>query len=215
MNYSSELRSRNTPSEVTFIIWCIALFMAFWTGYNNLSQTLSETFSKLNLKDGIFMIMSPFIVYIFTGYLSGLNKARLIFWRWKYPLPGSRVFTEADAQDQRIRTPELKVKLKELPTDPEKQNALWYKQYRKYADCASVQQTHQTYLLLTDFAVISLFFLIAGTIVLIATKHYSINGLYYSLVMLVHFVMSALAARSYGFDFVHNVLVEVLMDEKT
>ena len=66
--------------------------------------------------------------FVFTSVLNELltpnDKARLVFWRWRDPLPGSRAFTKYAQQDVRVDLAALTSKFGALPTSPRDQNAL-------------------------------------------------------------------------------------------
>src|SRR5262245_58077554 len=66
-------------------------------------------------------------ITVANGLLSPMAKARLVFWRWRHPLPGSRVFTVHSKTDTRINIPALRARLGTLPKGEAEQNTAWYR----------------------------------------------------------------------------------------
>jgi hypothetical protein len=64
---------------------------------------------------------------IINAFLPSDFKAKIIFTRWKDPLPGCRAFSEYGPKDPRINLQKLKAKYGSLPRKSREQNVLWYK----------------------------------------------------------------------------------------
>lgn len=79
----------------------------------------------------------------------------LIFWRWHDALPGCRAFTSYLRADPRIDVEAIEEKHSPLPTEPEKQNRLWYKLFKACEEKPEVSFAHQMFLLFRDAAIIS------------------------------------------------------------
>ena len=107
--------------------------------------------------------LAPAILAAVTGVLNSQidhdNKARLVFWRWSHPLPGTRAFSVYMHEDPRVDREVLTQRYGPLPAEPEKQNALWFKWYREYRDEPETRQVHREYLFARDWASISLLML--------------------------------------------------------
>lgn len=99
---------------------------------------------------------------IFNELLNSSNKARLVFLRWRSPLPGSEAFTKHALEDARIDIAALERKQGPLPVDQRDQNVLWYRLYQTVADKPAVLQVHRNYLFTRDYAVAS--FILAATL---------------------------------------------------
>ena len=68
---------------------------------------------------------------VVNGLLSADNKARLVYWRWSNPLPGSRrVFALRPERDARIDMDALSRVVGHWPAEPRQQNAAWYRLYK-------------------------------------------------------------------------------------
>jgi hypothetical protein len=97
-----------------------------------------------------------------NAILSADWKARLVFLRWRDPLPGSRAFSELLTTDSRIDVNKLKAKHSPFPSTLADQNALWYKLYRSVSGLPEVTHVHRDFLLNRDLAVMSALLLVIG-----------------------------------------------------
>lgn len=80
-------------------------------------------------------------------------KARLVWWRWRNPMPGTRAFTELGPKDSRIDMARLGEKHGPLPSDPAKQNSFWYSNlYNKVKNEALILSIHKSFLFNRDYA---------------------------------------------------------------
>jgi hypothetical protein len=100
--------------------------------------------------------VSGFLVIALNYICDHVWKARLVFWRWRNPLPGSRAFSEHARDDPRIDVTKLKEKLGSFPREASKQNALWYRLYRTVESRSEVLNVHKHYLFLRDWACITI-----------------------------------------------------------
>ena len=142
---------------------------------------------------------------VLNGQIGHANKARLVFWKWSNPLPGSRAFTKYVSTDSRIDIDALLALRNPLPTKPEEQNSLWFKWYLEYREEASIRQVHREYLFSRDYTCLSLVFLVCITP--IAFWQLSNTGIatVYAVGLLQYFVVRR-AARNHGERFVTSVL---------
>jgi len=83
---------------------------------------------------------------VLNAQLSAEAKARIVFLRWRDPLPGSEAFTKHALSDPRIDMAALKATLGPLPVAPREQNALWYKLYKTVGSEPAVSQVHRAFL---------------------------------------------------------------------
>jgi hypothetical protein len=105
------------------------------------------------------------LVGVVNGFLSSETKARLVFWRWYHPLPGSKAFSHHAYRDCRINANILEERVGPFPSTPQEQNSLWYRLYRSVRDDPSVLDAHRHYLLARDYAALAILLLIiAGPI---------------------------------------------------
>jgi hypothetical protein len=145
------------------------------------------------------------VVGLLNSQLDDLTKARLVFWRWRDPLPGTRAFSELAAADPRVDLKTLKKKHGPLPSDPVDQNRLWFNLYKTVENDASVLQVHRQFLFFRDFAaMVALLALTLGSAGLLFMPLKS-AGLYL-LLLVIEFLMATRAARVHGTRLVTTVL---------
>jgi hypothetical protein len=208
------LKTRNAPAVILFILWCIALYIAFLTAPGGVLFRLPDSLSKVRATEGIFLTLSPLIALILTGILSSDNKARLVFLRFRYALPGHRAFSQLAPGDSRIDMKKLRLIVSPWPSTPVAENRTWYAIYKKHADSTTVLHSHQSFLLSRDLAVISFLFSLAGPWGLVIVQRALVWPLLYAFVMFGHYVVLMIVARNHGHRFVCNVLAEHTVKEK-
>ena len=150
------------------------------------------------------------LIFIVTGIINAQinhhNKARLVFWKWSKPLPGCYAFTEYMSSDSRIDKEALQKHQDPLPTDPDKQNALWFKWYREFQNEAGIIQVHRKYLFARDYAGISFLLIVGlGSLALWQMESFSVRSIYLAF-LLLQYLMVRQAARNHGVRFVASVL---------
>lgn len=214
MSKDKYLKNKNAPIVVIFILWCLAIYMAFQTSTSNFWVKLPTIFRDLQIKDGIAVILSPILSLILTGIISPENKARLVFFRWRHALPGHRAFTQLIKSDSRINIDKLKQKLGTLPEDPKAQNTLWYSLYKNYSEVVTVREAHKNFLLARDLATISFVFAIVGPWGLLFS-HKVTWVLLFFFTMFAQYLILAIVARNYGNRFVCNVVTEYVEDTRS
>jgi hypothetical protein len=147
-----------------------------------------------------------------TGFLNALvsaeTKARLVFWRWHNPLPGSRAFSRHGPKSHRVDMAALTAKFGPLPTDAKAQNLLWYRLFKGVSGEPSVEHAHRQFLLARDFAFMALLMLvILGGLALWFITPIGHFGLYL-LLLVTQWAIAMRAANVGGRGFVTNVLAE-------
>jgi len=207
------LKTKNISIIVIFIIWCISVYVTFFTGFEAFWSELQAKYTELNREEGLVVALMPILVVILSGIISSALKARLIFWRRRHALPGHRVFSKLAPKDARIDMEYLRNKIGTIPDDPKAQNTLWYRLYRKYEDGPTVKHTHRNFLLARDLSTISLIFAVFGTIGLIfGSIHFKALSIYF-VVMLAHYIILSVVAQNHGNRLVCNVITEYLEDD--
>lgn len=165
------LKDQNTASLVTILIVNIAIFAAAL----KTDQLMAADYQEM-LKHWHALIpagLGAILISVINGLLDTQTKARLVFWRWHDPLPGSRAFSQYVELDPRIDVAALKSKFAPFPTKPAEQNALWYKLYKTVETDSRVLNVHRLFLLTRDYAGISLMMLIVfGEIGVFAMQTY-------------------------------------------
>ena len=89
---------------------------------------------------------------VLNAQLSSTAKARILFLRWRDPLPGSEAFSKHGPSDARVDMAALEASLGPLPTAAREQNALWYKLYTSVSSNPAVTQVHRAFLFARDYA---------------------------------------------------------------
>jgi hypothetical protein len=159
---------------------------------------------------GFWQLVPVGVAILFTtivnGQVSAAAKARIVFFKWRDPLPGSRAFSHYAKCDERVDVGSLLQKLGQLPHEPRQQNAMWYKMYRSVEAEPSVREAHQYFLFFRDYATL----MVLLTIFLIPLDAYYaasykpvaiLGGLF-----LVQFLLACRAAQIHGKRLVCNVL---------
>lgn len=204
------LKGQNAIYLWSFISINIAVFLGLLASKALTESSLDHAWRQVTVKDGMIAAGIPILAIVFSGLLRDVGKARLVFWRWTHPLPGCRAFSELLAADPRIDVQGLKAKLGELPQEPQAQNALWYKLYRKHSSAPRVLEAHKLYLLIRDVTATAAVFVVLLPIgILFCTLAFRI-AVAYSGALIVQYFFVATAARNYGERFVMNVLSEEL-----
>jgi hypothetical protein len=198
------LKDRNRWPLLFALVGNIAIF-----------YVVSKT-NKLTL-DGVPELIEGWRTWIPAGFtflftsvsnelLSSDVKARLVFWHWKNPLPGSRAFTRYAKCDPRVDLRRLKDRFGPLPTNPNDQNTLWFRLYKSVEHHDAVTQAHRNYLFTRDYATAALFLWVTlGVAGLWTIASLRISLLYFGLLALQYLVVR-IAAENRGIRFVTNVL---------
>ncbi len=160
--------------------------------------------------------LSPALAIIVSTALNGLlsadNKARLVFLRWRYALPGHRAFTQYGKFDPRIDLDKLtEAQGIMVPTDPTEQNQLWYRLYKTVENSPAVLQTHRDFLLMRDYTgLAALFVPFLGAIGFYAIASITTSCVY-SLCLLGQYLVVRQAAAHYGIRMVATVLAQKMI----
>ena len=146
------------------------------------------------------------LVGILNAQIPADMKARLVFHRWRNPLPGSRAFTQYGKNDPRVDLSALEQQHGPLPNDEEAQNAFWFKLFKSIENHPSVLQAHREYLFTRDFTVLSLLMLVVlGVSAAIQMLSHQTTMIYTGLLFL-QFILAGQAARNHGKRLVTTVL---------
>ena len=163
-----------------------------------------ETFTSIKVQTPI--VLMSILTGIINAQIDHNNKARLVFWNWSHPLPGCRAFTEYASADPRINRDTLQKYEGPLPTEPDKQNALWFKWYREFQDEPGVKQVHKEYLFTRDYAGISfLLIFFFGSLALWQMRSVKVAGIYL-VILIAQYLLVRWAAHNHGVRFVTSVL---------
>jgi hypothetical protein len=204
----SSLKSKNAVSLWLFIGVNFAVFLSVVIGAQLTYESVGHFWQRVSAKNGLIALCMPLATVVLSGVLGDLAKARLVFWRWKNPLPGCRAFSELVNTDPRIDVAALKAKHGAFPRSPKEQNALWFQIYKKHAEALTVSEGHRFYLLTRDMASLSLIFAIVFSLWALLSPVQRGVAFTYCAVLLGQYLVVATSARNYGRRFVLNVLTE-------
>jgi hypothetical protein len=202
-DYSSKtLKGRNLAWLVATLILDILLLLvlAFDTAIQDLTPTTMATVRAS------LTVLLPIPALILSSLISADHKAILIFWRFRYPLPGARAFSVHAPADHRIDLANLKKHVGEFPVDEREQNAKWYGLYKQVDADPSVADSHKNYLLFRDIAAMSVLIVPALPVAMYFSDVDISRILISTAWFLGQYVVTALAARTTGIRFVQNVL---------
>jgi hypothetical protein len=203
---TKSLKNQNTPRLFFVVAANVLVFTAIVFGVEWI-QADSEVLSRIST-------MLPLgLALVFVGVVNAIigpkAKARLVFWRWDHPLPGSEAFTRYAHEDHRVDLVELEKKYGPLPDDPSRQNNLWYKLYQTVQNEPSVIQAHKEFLFCRDYTALSLYMLAGfGAVGFIMLESNTISAGYFIL-LLLQYLLAISAARNHGRSLVTNVLALV------
>jgi len=143
---------------------------------------------------------------ILNAQLSADTKSRIVFLRWRNPLPGCEAFTRYAHSDPRVDLIALENQYGPLPTDPRTQNTLWYKLYKTVEMEPAVVQAHRAFLFARDYTCIALMMLVMfGGAALFQISSVKVV-LLYIVGLALQFLIAGQAARNHGRRFVSTVL---------
>ena len=183
----------------------VALFWALVIIRHDFSMSWT-LLSSISIKDGIIGLITPIGAFVLDGLLSADAKARVAYWRYTHPLPGSRAFSEHLEKETRADPDRLVQQWGVFPDDPAEQNRLWYKIYRSVDSELRVHESHRAWLLardLTGYSALFLFFLGIPAVVMDSTRDVAV---WYLIALLAQYLLIMMAARNYGIRFVRTVL---------
>ena len=204
---------KSLKSQYLFKLWIFIgfNFILFWMILVSKDINITELtqFEKyLTAKNSVIASFAPIISIVLNGLLPSNAKVILVFWRIKYPLPGSRVFSDLAKKDLRINLENIREKYGYLPEDHAKQNHLWYKIYKIHESKITILDSHKNYLLCRDLTGISIIFFTIFTIFTLIFVRTQVCIFYYILYLFIQFLILSIAAQNYGNRFVCNVLAE-------
>lgn len=153
----------------------------------------------------IWLLSIPLVLFIINGLISSDQKAVIIFWRIKNPLPACKAFSDYAKKDDRVDFNRLKSTYSPLPETAKEQNSLWYKIYKSFQEDPVVKKSHKDFLLGRDLTAIALLFLIVGGVAGIILITGSIKW-WYLIFALVQYFILAVVTQNHGKRLVCNVL---------
>ena len=201
------LKDSNAPALVA--VWLANVLAYALVVYARFDVTnLAEMLRKLREAWADWLPFSALLllVGVFGELVNAETKTRLVFWRWRHALPGCRAFSRHMYTDPRIDQDALLEHQSPLPTDPARQNALWYQWYGELRDDDRVRQIHRTYLLSRDWtSAAALILIVAGPMALLQGGWLQ-QVAWYVAALLLQYLLASSAARNSGVRLVQTVL---------
>ena len=199
---SNTLKGRNLAWLVATLVLDVLVLLVL--AFDSTIQELTPT-AIAGVRTSLAGLL-PIPALILSSLISADHKARLVFWRLSYPLPGSRAFSVHAPTDHRIDLEKLRNHVGEFPVGEREQNSKWYGLYRMVDSDPSVVDSHKNYLLFRDIAAMSLLLVpvlpVGMYLVGVDTPSILISTTWF----LGQYLIAALAGRTAGIRFVQNVL---------
>jgi hypothetical protein len=145
------------------------------------------------------------LMSVANALVDPMTKARLVFWRWAQPLPGSRAFTVHIKKDPRINVSALRAKLGDFPKSEKEQNGVWYKLYKSVESEPAVEHAHKEYLFTRDWTSLAAMMVILLGALAFWQAPLMTAAIYFAGLVL-QYLLVRLAAANYGQRFVTTVL---------
>lgn len=203
MEKEENLKAKNTPQlwillSANILIICGVIFPHYF-------KNLTSEFDVMFILKGLGASIAPLFLFLLNGLLSSNQKAKLVFWKLKNPLPGSEAFSKLSKGDTRIDRDKLKELYGTLPKNPSEQNKLWYKIYRKNALEIVISESHRAFLLARDLTSLCFLFIVFIGIPILVFAPLPVNVYYFSF-LLIQYLLVVKGAQNRGRRFVTNVL---------
>ena len=200
-------RSFKDTNKLSLYIVMVANFTLFYIASHNDLLITGRWFDVARNIDGMLPAGFGLILTgIINAQLSAEMKSRIVFMRWRNPLPGCEAFSRHAKNDARIEMSTIRRVCGPLPTDPREQNALWYRIYKSVESEPAVAQVHRSFLFTRDYACIALMLAIVfGTLAFFQITVKSVAVLYVA-ALILQFLLASHAARNHGRRFVTTVL---------
>ncbi len=203
--HQKSLKEQNRP-QLWFIIGAnFAVFHAVLQSGAITAEGLTGVFT--GIEDLLPVGLAAVLTTIATGIFTADMKARVVFLRCRYALPGHRAFSVYAGRDPRVDVDRLRAVLGQVwPTGPQEENRTWYRMLKEVELDAAVAQTHKDFLLSRDFAGLALLFLVGfGIASFLMVSEVSVSFIYTGL-LLLQFLVVRHAAAIYGARLVTTVL---------
>tara|TARA_R110002110_G_scaffold415618_2_gene652493 strand:+ start:336 stop:929 length:594 start_codon:yes stop_codon:yes gene_type:complete len=168
----------------------------------DLFEKLKESLAPGSLSLAIIVITK----LVLLGLVPANLRDRLVHWRWKNPLPGTKAFSKIGPADFRVSMVMIEREHGTSPSEPGAQNSLFYKIYMKHSDALPVLDAHKSYLAARDICIINLLmFLILPWLAYWATSDI-VRVVIYSASLFGAYGLLAWAAQVYSQRLVENSL---------
>ncbi len=202
------LKKKNRKILVGYIILNIILFSLLSNNFFIDTSSLVEMLSNPVNPSLISALLLFALSIVLEGFISSNMKAVTIFNRFKYPLPGCRIFSEIAKKDLRIDSQKLHLQYNDsLPEKPNEQNSEWYRLFQLYKYDAIIIESHKAFLLTRDLFAISILLFLISTVFHLIIGTSGVNIIYSICIYLLLIIIFKISAYNYGNRFAANVLV--------
>jgi hypothetical protein len=169
-------------------------------------HTFEISLKQITTGQSIIGMLLLITVLTLPSMMSSEQKASLVFWKLKNPLPGSEAFTRCGPRDARIDMAQLEKNVGPLPSDPAEQNQKWFKLYHLVSEEKAVKGAHREFLLFRDMSAMSfiLFFGASAACWILVESTKATYSMAY--ILFAQYSIFALCARNRGRRLVSNVL---------
>ena len=203
MEKEPNLKKKNIPQLWVFL--SANILILFGLIFPVYFKTLTNDFDIVLIFKALGVSIAPLLLFLLNGLISSHQKAVLVFWKLKNPLPGSEAFSKLSKNDTRIDRAKLKNVYGILPKSPIEQNKLWYKIYKKNSSNMIVSDSHRAFLLSRDLTSLCILFVVFLGIPVLIMAQWPI-ALYYFGYLLLQYLVVTIGAQNRGRRFVTNVL---------
>ena len=91
---STEYLKNSYKSQLRIVaVFNVAIFWSAIISGADFSA-LATLLGSISIEHGVIGLFAPIGTFLLDGLLSADAKARLVYWRYRHPLPGSRAFSE-------------------------------------------------------------------------------------------------------------------------
>jgi hypothetical protein len=203
-NRPAPLKDQNTARLLAAVVGNFILFAIIVRGEHIAAGDWSAVWRTARelLPAGLVLV----VITVANGLLNAMIKARLVFWRWQHPLPGSRAFSVHAKRDPRINMSALRAKLGTFPKGEAEQNATWYRLYRSVEHDTAVANVHKDFLFTRDYAALSALAILPLGLVAIVQASTGWRAATYIAFLIGQYLATRAAASNYGKRFVCTVL---------
>lgn len=143
---------------------------------------------------------------LLLGLLPSGVRDSLVHLRWRDPLPGCRAFSKVGPAANHVDMDAITRKFGPLPTEPSKQNQLFYRIYQDHRDAVGVLDAHRRYLAARDIGTITGLLVLPLAVLAFVTTRDVGRSLTYGATLFFAYLLCAVAAKNYGRRMIEHVL---------
>jgi hypothetical protein len=197
------LKDQNWPAVAAVLGLNIGILALFLQAGHLDAQNMSDLLRwRLGVPTGLAVAVTGLVM----GLMSSNAKARLVFWRWTHPLPGSFAFSRYVGRDPRIDQHALRAKVRPWPADPKQQNTLWYRFYKSVEREPAALDAHRYFLMARECTAIAALMVPLGAFLSVWHLGWAGEAGWYVAALIAQYLLARHAASTYGLRLVTTVL---------